>query len=50
MIKKEEPKLKNYNKSNVTYNIKHSFIVIVKSLIIFLSNQSIRFCTNFLNI
>ena len=25
MIKKEEPKLKNYNKSNVTYNIKHSF-------------------------
>ena len=24
MIKKEEPKLKNYNKSNVTYNIKHS--------------------------
>ena len=25
MIKKEEPKLKNYYKSNVTYNIKLSF-------------------------
>ena len=50
MITKEELTFKNYNKSNLIYNSKYSFYNYYgdsKKFVIFLSNQSIRFYTNF---
>ena len=46
IIKKETPTLENYIKSDLLYDSNYSFkiiIVIVKNLIFFLENQSIRF-------
>ena len=50
IIKKEELTFKNYNKSNLIYNIKFSFYKYYcgsKKIVIKLSNQIIRFYTNF---
>ena len=50
IIKKEEPIFKDYNKSNLIYNSKYSFYKYYrdsKKMITFLSNQGIRFYTNF---